>query len=139
MHPPVTDHGGATVPTLVRLASKGVTSTTRILLTARIQRIKNLKLALNSVKSTEYVLFLIGNLIDDFDFFRSKLKNKHDDYKRMETLHLRFRKELNIIYNQISNGIDFCTESHDDGACDCYDSLYDDSLELISFMQERLF
>ena len=99
MHPPVTNHGGEEVPSLINLASRSVTSTTRVLLTARIQRIKNLRLALNSIKSTEYVLFLIGNLIDDFDTYRGKLKNRHDDYQRMETLHLRFRKELNLIYN----------------------------------------
>ena len=127
------------VPTLKKLASKSVNTATRLLLSARIQRIRSLKLAFNSVASTNYVLFLIGDLMDDFDGYRLKLKDKHEDYKRMETLHLRFRKELNNIYDQISNGIDLCVDSHEDGACNCYDSLYDDSLELINYMRERLF
>ena len=81
----------------------------------------------------------MAELIDDFDYFRRKLKDRHDDYQRMEVLHLRFRKELNIIYDEISNGINYCSYDHDDGECDCYDSLFDDSLQLISYMRERLF
>ena len=129
------------VPPLKQITSKQVNMVTRMCLTRRVEEITEMKLSLTSLASEQLALSLIGKLIEDFDLLRGKLKDRIYDFKRINTLQLRVRNELNVIYNQISNGLDACMAfpPHQDGECLCYEALYTEALSLINFIRERLF
>ena len=114
---------------------------TRVYLTQRVQGIIRQKLSLSSTASEQLALSLVGDLIDDFDDVRGKLKEKLYDFDRINVLHLRVKRQLNIVYDQISNGLDACIgyPPHRDGECECYNGLYRETLKHINFIRERLF
>ena len=128
------------VASLAQISTGFLNKTARTRLSCRVQEVADLKLALNSLASERLALSLIGKIIDDFDQLLNLIGKGLCDYEHYNVLHLRVRRELNIVYDHISNGLDACVvyPPHLDGECDCYNSLFNGILKRVNRIEDKV-